>query len=160
MLLDDEISSLISEEKILPYDYQKRMKPKKKQGAQHEEHEMEFTGKNGHSFMIVLRKNRLDFNDFSVILRYKDDKTGIWYNLVRFNGKHTHTNNLERNTFSGFHIHTATQRYQEAGLRIENYAERTELYRTFEEAVVRFIERTNCRVERPKGTPELDIFGG
>ena len=122
ILPDDEINNLFAEEKILPKDYLKKIKTKAKSGLQHEQRELTIQGQEGHTFAIILGKNRIDFLDFSVILRYRDDKSGIWYNLARYNGKHFHTNTLEGDSFHDFHTHIATQKYQEAGLRIETYA--------------------------------------
>ena len=45
------------------------------------------------------------------------------------NGKnHQHTNRLESETFHDFHMHTATERYQDAGFREDTYAERTDRF--------------------------------
>ena len=70
--------------KIIPKDYQKKLKTRPKSGIQHEQRELIVQGKEGHTFTIVLRKNKIDFLDFSVILRYKKENTGIWYNLVSY----------------------------------------------------------------------------
>jgi len=159
ILLDDEINNLFAEEKILPKGYPKKMKTKVKSGLQHEQRELITQGEEGHTFKIILRKNRIDFLDFSIILRYRDDKTGIWYNLARYNGKHFHTNTLEGDSFHDFHTHIATQRYQEAGLRIETYAKVTKTYKTFTEAINAFLKDFNFHVELPESTTTLEKFG-
>lgn len=41
---------------------------------------------------------------------------------------HEHTNRIEGDTFFGFHIHTATERYQNLGLDEDAYAEPTDRY--------------------------------
>jgi len=160
ILTDNEIENLFAEVKILPKDYPKKLKTKVKSGQQHEEQELTIQGKEGHTFAIVLRKNKIDFLDFSIILRYQDYRTGIWYNLARYNGKHFHTNTLEKNSFYDFHIHMATQKYQEAGLRIEAYAKVTKTYKSFNEAVDVFLKDFNFQIELPESATTLKNFGG
>jgi len=159
ILLDSEIDNLLREEKILPKDYPRRLKTKPKSGFQHEQRELTIQGENGHTFAIILRKNRLDFLDFSIILRYQDNNTGIWYNLVRYNGKHSHTNRIEGNTFHDFHAHYATQKYQEVGLRIEGFAKVIKTYTTFDEAIDAFIKDFNFQIELPESATTLKRFG-
>ncbi|MEW5937153.1 MAG: hypothetical protein AB1665_04965 [Candidatus Thermoplasmatota archaeon] len=160
ILTDSEIKNLFAELKILPKDYPKKLRTKAKSGQQHEEQELTIQGNQGHTFAIILRKNRIDFSDFSIILRYQDDKTGIWYNLARYNGKHFHTNTLEKNSFHDFHTHIATQRYQEAGLRIETYGEVTKTYESFDKAVEAFLKAFNFQIELPESATTLKDFGG
>lgn len=160
ILTDKEIKDLFLEKKTLPKDYPQRLKTKPKTGAKHEERELTIPGDSGNTFAITLRKNRLDFKDFSIILRYRNPDSGIWHNLVRYNGKHAHTNSIEGDSFNDFHRHLATQRYQEAGLRIESYAEVMKTYTTFEEATKAFIKDFNRYVEVPEATKTLTEFGG
>lgn len=159
ILMDSEIDNLLSEEKILPKDYPKKIKTKPKSGYQHEQRELNVQGENGHTFAIVLRKNKLDMFDFSIILRYQDTNTGIWYNLVRYNGKHFHTNIIEGDSFHDFHAHYATQKYQEAGLRIEGYAKVIKTYKTFSEAIDAFIKDLHFQIELPESATTLKKFG-
>lgn len=160
LLTDDEINNLFAEEKILPKDHFKKMKTRAKSGLQHEQRELIIKGEDGHIFAIILRKNRIDFLDFSVILRYKDTKTDVWYNLARYNGKHFHTNTLEGDSFHEFHTHIATQKYQEAGLRIETYAKIAKSYKTFSEAIDAFLKDFNFHGELPESATTLKEFGG
>jgi hypothetical protein len=49
--------------------------------------------------------------------------------LRRHNGRsHEHTNQIEASTFYDFHIHMATERYQELGMREDAYAEATDRF--------------------------------
>jgi hypothetical protein len=160
ILLEEEIQKLVKEKKILPKDYPKKIQTKLKSGFQHEQRELIVNGINGHIFSIVLRKNKIDFLDFSIILRYKEETTNIWYNLARYNGKHTHTNFIEKNTFHDFHSHYATQRYQEAGLRIEGFAKINSSYKTFKEAIESFLKDFNFQIELPESATTLIEFGG
>lgn len=58
------------------------------------------------------------------------------FRLVRYNGKsHAHTNTIENESFYGFHIHRATERYQELGGREDTYAELTDAYKNFDGAL-------------------------
>jgi hypothetical protein len=61
-----------------------------------------------------------------VILGYlREDVTSL-FRLRRYNGKsHEHTNKIEGNTFYEFHIHTATERYQDRGMDEDAFAEPT-----------------------------------
>ena len=56
--------------------------------------------------------------------------------MRRHNGKsHEHTNQIEARTFYDFHIHMATERYQELGMREDAYAEATDRFGDFESAL-------------------------
>ena len=56
--------------------------------------------------------------------------------MRRHNGKsHEHTNQIEANTFYDFHIHMATERYQELGMREDAYAEATDRFGDFDGAL-------------------------
>jgi hypothetical protein len=83
-------------------------------------------GERGSWFVVHLRQNTLDPYDFSVILTFLPP-TGAEINLRRHNGRnHRHRNKLEGTSFTNsFHIHEATERYQEAGHDIDGYARAT-----------------------------------
>lgn len=87
--------------------------------------------------------------DFSVILGYVPPERLKLFRLRRCNGLHEHTNRLEHNRFRGFHIHYATQRYQEAGWDIDDFAEQTDQYGTLDEAIEVFLD--DCNFLRPEG---------
>ena len=53
-------------------------------------------------------------------------------------------------TFYDFHIHTATERYQEAGYAEEHYAEPTDRYADLSGAIQCLIQ--DCAFELPPGT--------
>lgn len=126
-LLDNEIQSLIKEQKVLPENYYKQISLKPKRG--HKEAEFDIQGENGAKFRIILRQSILDPFDFSVILGFLVPKTNVVFRLRRYNGRsHEHTNKLEEQTFYGFHIHQATERYQQSGLREDEFAIPTSEY--------------------------------
>jgi len=121
VLSDKEITKLITEPKILPQNYQELVKLKSKRG--HKEAELDLDGTDGSKFRLILRQSSFDPFDFSVILAYHVPKTNVLFRLRRYNGKsHEHTNKIEGETFYDFHIHHATERYQQLGLREDGYA--------------------------------------
>jgi hypothetical protein len=68
--------------------------------------------------------------DFSVILAYRPADSTEWFRLRRYNGKsHEHSNPIEREPrFYGYHVHTATERYQELGMEEDAFAEVTDRF--------------------------------
>ena len=66
----------------------------------------------------MLRQNKINRLDFSVILAVRVPQSNLLFRLRRYNGKsHEHTNHIEGDTFYDYHIHMATERYQEIGTR-------------------------------------------
>lgn len=87
------------------------------------------SGADGSEFRLILRQCEANPLDFSIILGYRVPNTNEIFRLRRYNGKHgEHTNVLEGRTFYDYHVHMATARYREAGLREDTYAERTDRY--------------------------------
>jgi len=100
------------------------------------------------TFRVIVRKNRINPLDFSVILGYVPPERLKLFHLLRYNGTHRHTNKLESNSFRDFHIDYATQRYQEAGWDIDAYAEPTDRYATVEGALDALLD--DCNFIRPE----------
>lgn len=168
ILTDDEIDSLVAESKSLKKGWTTRLRPLTKSNRQHTERDMEIEGEAENKFRIIIRRNAINLLDFSIILTFKD-KDGSEFVLRRYNGKHPsqHTNRVEkergepnssfRNTF---HIHKATQRYQDEGLPIDGYAEETTEYASFDTALQAFV-RSNGIVLPGDDAPSLfDGMGG
>lgn len=133
-LSDEEIQSLLQEAKPLPEDFRGEMILRPKRG--HMEFDLDLVGANGSEFRIVARRSNVNHLDFSVILAYRVPLSNQVLRLKRYNGKsHEHTNPIEREAFYGFHIHTATERYQQTGNREDTYAEVTARYANIEEAI-------------------------
>ncbi|HNX17206.1 MAG TPA: hypothetical protein PKM50_02640 [Methanoregula sp.] len=133
-LSDEMIASLLAEQKVIPDDFLTHLKLKTKNG--HKEFEKEITGENGSSFRLVFRQSDINTLDFSIILLYLPKGSNQPFRLRRHNGKsHEHTNPIEKNTFYGFHIHTATERYQQSGYREDTYAEETNRYADYHSAI-------------------------
>lgn len=157
VLTDEEIESLIHERKPLPQGWESRLEPRPKSDTRFSQREWEIKGENENIFRVVLRQNNINLLDFSIILIFRD-KDGNEFRLCRFNGKHPsqHTNRLERNrglpnaSFRGtFHIHKATQRYQEESFEIDGYAEATSEYSSFEGALQMFLQRNGFHEDLP-----------
>ena len=166
ILTDEEISALISEPKVVPTNWFARLETKEKTHYQHKEKEVEIEGSNGNLFRIILRQNKLNILDFSIILTVKEKDSTLEYILLRYNGKHPskHTNKWEKenglpdHTFApAFHIHKATQRYQEGGYKIDGHAEVTIKYSDFHAAVEQFLVECNVKREDDK---QASLFEG
>lgn len=127
MLTDREIASFLAERKILPRDYMARMQVKPKRG--HKERDFGITGDEGNDFRLVIRQAIINPHDFSAILMYCPRDTNQTFRLRRHNGRsHEHTNKIEGDTFYEFHVHMATERYQELGAKEDSYAEPTDRF--------------------------------
>lgn len=131
ILTDEEIAALISEPEIVPINWFSRLETKDKTHYQH-----------------------------------KEKDSTLEYILLRYNGKHPskHTNKWEKenglpdHTFApAFHIHKATQRYQEGGYKIDGYAEVTTKYSDFHAAVEQFLVECNVKREDDK---QASLFEG
>jgi len=149
---DQDIDALLQERKLLPDDYQKRIILRNKRG--HKERELDLHGINGNRFRLILRESDLNVLDFSIILAFCPKVSSQYFRLRRYNGKsHEHTNRIEGNTFYNFHIHIATERYQELGTREDAYAEPTDCFSDLNSAVHCMIR--DCGFEMPKTEPTL-----
>lgn len=149
------ILGLLDEPKPLPADYRERMQTRPKRG--HKERELDITGSQGSEFRLILRQSSFNALDFSVILAYRPPGTNQLFRLRRYNGKsHEHTNVLEGQTFYDFHVHRATERYQESGLREDAFAEPTDHFADFQGAIRCLL--TECGFEVPPD-PQGKLFG-
>lgn len=150
---DSEIEVLCREHKPLPADWRGLALLRSKRG--HNERDLEVQGEAGNTFRLILRQNRVNALDFSIIVAVCVPNTNQIFRLRRYNGKsHEHTNHIEGNTFYGFHIHIATERYQELGTREDAYAEPTDRYGDYHEALRCALEDTTFEVP-PEVQPRL-----
>ncbi len=124
----------------------------------HKRRSFKFAGASGGQFEVWLRQSTLNVMDFSVILGYVPPGQFRVFRLRRYNGNaHQHTNTLERQTLDGFHIHTATERYQRLpGSREDHFAERTARYFDLDSAIECLLE--DCGFLAP--IEESPIFSG
>jgi len=155
-LSDDEIRALITEEKTAPDGLYpiKQMTER----LQHKRKNLALTGESGHEFVIAIRQSALNMMDFSVILGYKVPGTFRIFRLRRYNGNsHQHTNAFENETFDGFHVHTATERYQSSpGFKEDHFAEVTQKYYDLNSAIQCFL--VDCGFRSP--LEESPLFRG
>lgn len=126
---DAEIQSLVNEPKWMTNNPFSSIRWLDRGG--HQRADVDVEGDNGHQFTVKLRRNRINALDFSVILGMTIPNTNVFFRLRRYNGKHWHWNKIERDRFRDFHIHTATQRYQERGFKEDGYAQPTSRYSSF-----------------------------
>lgn len=153
-LSDNDVERLIIERKPLPDDYRERIQTRPKRG--HKERELDVTGDEKSEFRIIFRQSDINPLDFSVILAYRPPKSNQLFRLRRYNGKsHQHTNTIEGKTFYDFHIHAATERYQDAGLREDWFAEPTDRYADFNNAIRCMLQ--DCGFDIPS-SPQGTLF--
>ena len=76
-LTDAEITSLLSEPKALPSDYQSRLQLRAKTG--HKERELDITGASGSEFQIIVRQCVFNPLEFSVILGYSIPNSSVLF---------------------------------------------------------------------------------
>ena len=154
ILSDNDITGLLAEKKPLPDDYRAKIQIRPKRG--HKERELDVKGDNGNDFRIILRQSLINTLDFSVILVYRPPKSNQLFRLRRYNGKsHEHTNPIEGKTFYDFHIHEATERYQEIGAREDTYAQPTNRFSDLHQALSCVIK--DCGFETPFD-PQRKLF--
>lgn len=156
-LTDSQIRELLAERKPLPTDYMRRITPKPKRG--HKEQELDVTGKSGSQFRLIVRQSMLNPLDFSVILAYLPPRTNRIFRLRRHNGRsHQHTNTIEGNRFVDFHIHMATERYQQFGMeREDGYAEPTDRFSDLSGALKCLLRDAGFTIPE---TAQGDLFNG
>lgn len=132
---DIEIDELICEVKRLPTDYLESVRLKPKPG--HKEREFDVTGDKGNLYKIILRVSATNPLAFSIVLSLVVPLTNLVFRLRRYDGKyHEHTNKIEKNKFYDFHIHYATERYQNlSGADYVGYAEIDHRYADYYEAM-------------------------
>ena len=135
---DLEIQALVEEPKPLPNNWRQRLQLAHKRG--HDEKSLDLLGGNGSEFRLILRQSQINVLDFSIILGILIPESNRVFRLRRHNGKsHSHTNHIENETFYDFHIHMATERYQQIGAREDTYAEVTNRYSNLQEALTRML---------------------
>lgn len=134
-LSDGDIARLIAERKELPGDFRARLQLRSKRG--HKERDLEITGDEGSEFRLILRQSAHNPLDFSVILAHRPQGSGEWFRLRRYNGRsHEHTNKIEGSgPFYEFHVHTATERYQDLGMKEDTFAEASAAFGDMESAL-------------------------
>jgi hypothetical protein len=132
-LEDAEIARLIRLSKELPKNWDRRLhKMRADVNFRHSRASIIVSTSDG-DFRIGLRQNRMEKEDFSVVFSFLSKaKDSQWFRLKRYNGRHPplgiHKNRIEKTRIEGFHIHTATLRYQQRTSKEEGFAEPTTAY--------------------------------
>ena len=139
---DAQIAALLNERKPLPRTW--RVPPQLKRNRQQAERQFDLIGQESSSFVAILRQNLINPLDFSAILAVRVPGSNQLFRLRRYNGAtHRHRNRIEGDAFATFHIHTATERYQEEGPHEDSFAEPTARYTNLTEALVCLVEDAN-----------------
>lgn len=152
---DLEINNLIAESKPLPLDWRSQIRMREARVSKTGTCDIE--GVNNNIFCLILRQNRLNLLDFSIIIGVYPPGSNKLFHLRRYDGKsHEHTNPIENQKFYDFHIHKATERYQNYGTCEEDkYAEPTDRFSNFGEALDCLLN--DCGFELPDD-PQLSLF--
>jgi hypothetical protein len=140
ILTDTEINQYLQEEKKLK---DKDFKEKVDRGNKTTLFEVK--SKSGNKYILRIRNSKSHVANWSVILSIiiKNKE----YILTRYNGNyHAHTNSIEKNSISGFHIHHATERYQEKNYKIDGYATATSEYSTISGAIKKMIRNLHISI--------------
>lgn len=146
---------MIEECKPLPDNYGSRIQLRDKRG--HKECELDVAGADGTQYRLILRQSDFNRLDFSIILAVFPSDSNQLFRLRRYNGKHgEHTNKIEGDTFYDFHIHQATERYQESGMNEDAFAEVTDQYADFHTALRCMLE--DCGFKTPQDAQQ-NLFG-
>src|SRR3990172_607960 len=146
---DQDIDRMVQEVKLLQPDYRKRIRLREKRG--HKEQELVVTGVHGTEYRLLLRQSLSNELDFSIILATVPHGTNVLFRLRRYNGRsHEHTNTLEGITFYEFHVHHASERYQDLGAREDSFAEPTDRFGTMNGAVQCMLKE--CSFAFPEGS--------
>jgi hypothetical protein len=133
---DQQIAELINERKVLPDDWRIQLD---------KNDSLYIIGERGNRFRIITNLNKKYPSDFSVILAVVNPKKGADFRIRRYNGMHKrpHNNKIEKQKIYGYHIHSATERYQERGYDEEAYAEKTDRYNNLKGALHCLIQDAN-----------------
>ena len=108
---DQEIKAFIQERKVLPDNWHNKFKKRMNRG--YTEQYQDITGEDENIFRIIVKRGDYSKVLFSAILVVRIPNSKEYFPLCRYNGSnHQHTNEIEGESITGFHIHTATERYQ------------------------------------------------
>lgn len=144
---NDEIRSLVEESKPVPSDAFSPVNWRSREG--HDRADLDVEGEEGHLFAVKLRRSQVNPKDFSIILCVEEPNSNVTFRLRRYNGIHFHRNKIEKERFRAFHIHTATERYQERGYEEDAYAQPTDRFSSFGTALRCLIE--DCGFQEEHG---------
>lgn len=155
-LSDLEIQELKEEPKIVNQHFNDFFN-NLKQREGHKESDYSIIRMDGSQFRIKIRQSTENILDFSAILAFIPKNSNSWFILTRYNGKsHEHKNKLEKEPkFYDYHIHIATERYQNIGAKVEHYAKQTNRYSDIKNAFTCLIQDWNLILQKE---PQLKLF--
>ena len=150
---DQEIAALIQERKVLPDNWTKKFKTRENRGFK--EHYQDITGEDGNTFRLIVKAGDFNKTVFSVVLVVIIPDSKKYFPLCRYNGSnHQHSNDIEGEMVTGFHIHTATERYQRKK-NVFGYAQSTTRYSDVNGALQCLLSDANF--EEPSGL-QVSLF--
>jgi len=153
-LSEATISELVSESKPFPSGILPLHWASERNG--HRIRNFDLKTESGNSFVIKIRQASDYPMNFSVILGYLLPGSYKVFRLRRYNGRHVHTNPLEKETFYDFHVHLATERYQShPGFKEDHFAVTTDKYHDLHGAIEQFVN--DCGLN--PGFGDLPLFG-
>ena len=113
-------------------------------------------GIKNNTFRVIWRQLHSNPSDFCAILGVIPLGSNTLFRLRRYDSKHIHSNPIEKEKFNDFHIHKATERYQEYGTKEEDkYAETTNRFSSLTGALQCLIK--DCYFQMP-ATSQLSLF--
>jgi hypothetical protein len=153
---DEQIKRFIKECKPLGEDWEARVALKDERNGKHRNFEV--TGDGGSRFSVILRQAKYDQDNFSAILGVYPQGSNKLFRLRRYDGKdHAHTNTIEGDKIEyKYHIHYATERYQEEGKDEDTFAIAMERYTNLNEAFSCLLEDCNFLLPSEQ---QLPAFG-
>ena len=147
-MTDIEISKLLNAKKNI-LDFSQIDK------RHHKGHNFNLKDQEGNQFQVYMRQHKKQTDNFSCGLSFLQ-KDGSHFTLTRYNGSsHNHRNELE-NIRLGYvcHIHKATEKYIDKGMKAEGYAESTDRYNNLMDAFICLCE--DCNISH---SFQKNIFG-
>jgi hypothetical protein len=146
------IARLISVQKPLPDNWELRLKTRPRAELSQKRAVLPIQTPLG-EFKVIVRESTINSLSFSVILGYLRPN-GSLFRLRRYNGLHApaggHINRLEHETVAGYHVHQATLRYQQAGLREDAFAVSSTEFADVASALRLMFRDCNFNVPAPK----------
>lgn len=159
ILSDEQISELTHEPKITPSGLFPLGKMTERFKHKRKEIKVNSASDSGNEFVIMVRQSTVDSLNFSAILAYKMPGFNTLFRLRRYNGKHVHTNSIEREQVSDFHVHIATERYQKQGLREDGFAIPTSRHHDLHSAIECLVEDCGFTTGPPEAQIPLPLSG-
>ncbi len=150
IVTDQQIQKFISEIKLIDKDW----KPSFRDRKSYFESKNEFIGEEGNIYKIIIKYSKINPLDFSVIFGIMLE--GKLFRVKRYNGDAgDHTNSIERDRIEGFHIHKATQIYQENGFREDAFAIKTTKFSDWKSALKLMLAENNFLLKVDDGQSRL-----